>query len=201
MKIGVIDYGLGNLPSLVFALRRAGVTPELVESPDDFSEVFSALVLPGVGHFGTGMRNLVQRGYVAPLRAWVASCRPLLGICVGLQVMLESSEEEPGVPGLGLIPGRVRRVEAPKVPHMGWNTLTVSDRARVVSAVDQDDMVYFVHSYYADPDPGSIAAYTTYAKRFCSGVEAGSITGVQFHPEKSGRPGAALLRRFCELAG
>jgi glutamine amidotransferase len=195
MKAAVIDYDLGNLPSVTKALERIGVEALIVDGPDGFTDDLDAVVLPGVGHFGAGANNLADRKLVAPLKAWASEKRPLLGICVGLQLFFERSEEDPDARGLGIIGGDVKRLRAPKVPHMGWNTLETNG-ATVVSGVAPGDLVYFVHSYYVDPDPTAVAATTTYGQKFCSVVEHANIVGVQFHPEKSADVGRGVLERF-----
>ncbi|HVE91386.1 MAG TPA: imidazole glycerol phosphate synthase subunit HisH [Actinomycetota bacterium] len=198
MRTGVVDYGLGNLPSVIKALERAGAAPVLISSPGELRSGLDAIVLPGVGHFGAGSRNL--RPFAPALREWAAAGRPLLGICLGLQLLFEKSDEDPSAEGLGICEGEVRRIEARRVPHMGWNTLDVSPSARVLSAVAPGEMVYFVHSYVVRPDPSVAASSTTYESAFCSGLEQGSVVGVQFHPEKSGEVGRRLLERFCREA-
>lgn len=198
-RAGVVDYDLGNLPSVTKALERIGVQPVIVDEPDGFTEELDAVVLPGVGHFGAGAQNLRDRKLDGPLKEWAASGRPLLGICVGLQLFFERSEEDPDASGLGIVEGEVRRVKAAKVPHMGWNTVSVAPRARVLDAIGLDDMVYFVHSFYVDPDPGVVVGTTTYEHDFCSAIEQDNIVGVQFHPEKSALVGRRLLERFFEV--
>ena len=195
MKTAVIDYDLGNLPSVTKALERIGVDNTIVETPDALGD-YDVVVLPGVGHFGTGMRNLRDRGCDTAIADWAASGKPLLGICVGLQLFMESSDEDPDERGLGIVQGHVRRLTAPKVPHMGWNTLEVSEDAQVLSAVRPGDMAYFVHSFFVDPDPEAVAATTTYEETFCSAVELDNVVGVQFHPEKSAEVGRRVLERF-----
>lgn len=197
-RVGVVDYGLGNLPSVTKALERVGADVLLLTGPGSFDPGLDGIALPGVGHFGAGARNLRNAGFDAPLKDWVDAGRHLLGICVGLQLMFERSEEDPDERGLGMIPGRVRRLEAPKVPHMGWNDLDVHKGARVLSAIGPGDKAYFVHSFYVDPDPGHVAATTTYGSTFCSGVESGALVGVQFHPEKSAEVGRRLLQRWVQ---
>ena len=195
-RIAVIDYDLGNLPSVTKALERVGAEPLVVDRGGDLDASFDALVLPGVGHFGAGARNLNDRGFSGPLRDWAADERPLLGICVGLQLFFERSEEDPDARGLGIVPGEVRRLKADKVPHMGWNTVDVSGEPGVLCAVAPDDMVYFVHSYYVDPEPSYVVGSTTYGQTFCSALERGPLVGVQFHPEKSADVGRRVLERF-----
>jgi glutamine amidotransferase len=191
----VLDYDLGNLPSVTKALERIGVEVKIATTTDEIDG--DVLIVPGVGHFGTGARNLRDRGFDVSIKDWADGGKPLLGICVGLQLFMESSDEDPDERGLGIVPGHVRRLSAPKVPHMGWNTVEVSSDARVLSAVEPGDMTYFVHSYYVDPSsPDVVAATTTYEETFCSGVEQANVVGVQFHPEKSGAVGRKLLERF-----
>lgn len=195
-RVGVIDYDLGNLPSVTKALERAGAAPVLVGGPEGLDETLDAVVLPGVGHFGAGMRNLTERGLTAPLREWAASGRPFLGICVGLQLLFECSEEDPDVRGLGIVDGEVRRLRAPRVPHMGWNTVEVLGAPRIANALAPEDMVYFVHSYVVRADPGVVSGSTEYGHVFPSVIEHGNVVGFQFHPEKSADVGRKLLERF-----
>lgn len=195
-RAAVVDYDLGNLPSLTKALARIGVEPVLVDAPAGFDDSLDVVVLPGVGHFGAGARNLRERRLDAPLKAWAADGKPLLGICVGLQLLFERSEEDPDATGLGIVEGEVRRIKAAKVPHMGWNTVEVSKDARVMQAIASDEMVYFVHSFYVDPDPSIVAATASYEHDFCAAIEAGNVVGTQFHPEKSADVGRRLLERY-----
>ncbi len=197
-RVALIDYDLGNLPSVTKALERIGQTVEIVDDGSTLDDRFDAVVLPGVGHFGTGARNLTDRNFDEPLKKWAASGAPLLGICVGLQLFCDTSDEDTDARGLGIVPGHVKRLDAPKVPHMGWNTLDVRGRARVLSAVDAGDMAYFVHSYYVCPDDSAVAATTTYQETFCSAVEMDNVVGFQFHPEKSADVGRRLLKRFFD---
>lgn len=203
-RAAVIDYDLGNLPSVTKALERIGVEATIVASPDEFDERFDALVFPGVGHFGAGARNLRERGLDSAIREWADAGKPLLGICVGLQLLMESSEEEPDERGLGVIAGTVKRLAggpATKVPHMGWNTLDVVGGTRIASAITGDDMAYFVHSFYVSPPADVVAATTTYDETFCSVVEQDNVMGVQFHPEKSADVGRRVLESFFKGVG
>jgi glutamine amidotransferase len=195
----VIDYDLGNLPSVTKALERIGVDTVIVDSSDGFDDSLDAVVLPGVGHFGAGARNLRDRGLDAPLKEWARAGKPLLGICVGLQLFFERSEEDSDATGLGIVDGEVRRLKAAKVPLMGWTTLEVAPHAKVLDAVEPEDMAYFVHSYYVDPDPAVVAATTNYEHDFCSAIEMDNVVGVQFHPEKSAEVGRKVLQRFFDV--
>ena len=194
----VIDYDLGNLPSVTKALQRIGVDTVITDTGDGFANA-DAVVLPGVGHFGAGARNLRDRGLDGPLKEWAAAGKPLLGICVGLQLFFERSEEDPDATGLGIVDGEVRRLKAAKVPLMGWATLDVAPQARVMSAVAPDEFTYFVHSYYVDPDPATVAATANYEHDFCAAIEAGNVVGTQFHPEKSAEVGRRVLQRFFDV--
>ena len=161
-------------------------------------------MLPGVGHFGDGMRELHARGLAAPLHAWVAADRPLLGICLGQQLLMEHSEEAPDVAGLGSCRGRVVRFQPQdatlKVPHMGWNTFEARPKCPLCRGIAPASQVYFVHSYYVVPDdPACIGATTTYAVPFCSLLWRGNLFASQFHPEKSQAVGLAMLRNFVEV--
>lgn len=198
VRVAVVDYDLGNIPSVTKALERVGADVVIVDSPAGFDQDLDVVVVPGVGHFGTGARNLAERRLDGPIKEWAAAGRPLLGICVGLQLFFERSEEDADARGLGIVEGEVRRLHAEKVPHMGWNTLDVSPTARVLDAVAPGEMAYFVHSFHVAPDPSAVAATTTYGETFCSAVEQGNVTGVQFHPEKSSEVGRRLLERYFE---
>lgn len=196
----MIDYDLGNLPSVVKALERIGAEAEVVDSAAALDAAFDAIVFPGVGHFGAGARNLRDRGLDVAIKAWASAGKPLLGICVGLQLLMESSEEDPDEPGLGVIAGTVRRLRGGpglKIPHMGWNTLETKPGTRIAPALGAGETAYFVHSFYVAPSDGDVvAATTTYGETFCSVVEQGSVMGVQFHPEKSAGVGRRVLEAF-----
>ncbi|MGQ0679776.1 MAG: imidazole glycerol phosphate synthase subunit HisH [Actinomycetota bacterium] len=196
MKAGIIDYRMGNLASVSKALEAAGADYVISERPQELAEA-DLLVLPGVGNFAAGMANLSSCGLDEFTRQWARSGRPLLGICMGMQLLFDESDEGPAA-GLGILPGRVERFEVDlKVPHMGWNTLTpVGD-----SPVFEDfagHYFYFVHSFYCRPAGRFIGATTDYGVEFCSAVHAGNVVGVQFHPEKSSDDGLALYRRLLK---
>ena len=202
--IAVVDYGLGNLRSVTRGLERAGGSPEIVDDPADLAGR-DGLVLPGVGAFGEGMDNAGP--FREPLREQVAAGTPLFGICLGMQMLLSTSEEAEGAgegsaEGLSFVPGTNRRFPGEQtVPQMGWNRLHVERDHPLVDGID-GEYAYFVHSYYADPeDPGATVASTEYGVSFPSVVadETGTVFGTQFHPEKSGETGLRILRNFVEL--
>ncbi|MCI0343398.1 MAG: imidazole glycerol phosphate synthase subunit HisH [Planctomycetales bacterium] len=197
MKVVVADYGLGNLRSVAKALARVGGNVVVTEDPSAIAAA-PRLVLPGVGAFGAGMEGLSRRGLVEPIRAHVAAGKPFLGICLGLQLLFERSEEAPGVTGLGIVPGEVRRFagapfEGParlKVPHVGWARLDPGGPG---------DFAYFVHSFYAVPsDPGIVSAWAEYGIRFPAAISVPErgLRAFQFHPEKSGSAGLGFLAEF-----
>ena len=207
MKIVVIDYQSGNLRSVAKALEAVGVTPLVTE---DLTELHSAdaVILPGVGSGPAAMAALDARGLVQPLRDYVASGRPFLGVCLGLQLLLEHTEEGEGsseedAACLGIIPGRVRRLPAGlKVPHMGWNNVEFDRTHPVFQDIPPDSHFYFVHSYYADPvDRSGVAGTTTYGIPFCSVYARDNLAATQFHPEKSGTVGLQIYRNFIAFAG
>ena len=201
----VLDYGLGNLRSVTRGLERAGAAVRIEDDPAAI-ETAEAIVLPGVGAFGDGMANAGP--FRDPLVEAAAAGRPILGICLGMQMLLTTSEEadragQGDVEGLSIVPGRNLKFRGDrKIPHMGWNELAVKRDHPVVAGID-GEYAYFVHSYYADPDdPDAVLATTEYGVEFPSIIanEAGNVIGTQFHPEKSGETGLRLLRNFVEFA-
>jgi glutamine amidotransferase len=197
VKVGIVDYRMGNLASVSKAIEAAGGTAVVSDQVPEL-EASDLLLLPGVGHFGAGMENLAQLGLPDFLVEWAASGRPLLGVCVGMQLLFEESDEG-GAKGLGILKGRVERFDPSlKVPHMGWNTLKPQGDSEVFAEFD-DRYFYFVHSYYCVPeDPKIVAASTGYGVEFASAVHDRNVYGVQFHPEKSSDDGLALYRRLLE---
>lgn len=194
MRIALVDYGAGNLRSAARALADAGTTPEITADPDGLQRA-DAIVVPGVGAFRPAMARLNAAGLVDAIRDAARRGTPLVGICLGMQLLFEESDEGGSTPGFGLIAGVVRRLpEGVKVPHMGWNTLEgAADALR--GGLPDRPYVYFVHSYVARPaDSRVIVAEATYGVRFPAIVRQGAIWGLQFHPEKSSRVGAQLLR-------
>ncbi len=199
--IAIIDYGVGNLYSVEKAFARLGAEAAVTSDPAAITAA-AKVVLPGVGAFGDCMENLAAYGLTDVVRTVAAKGTPLLGICVGLQILFDGSEEDPGVPGLGIFPGLVRRLVAPglKVPHMGWNSLAVAGESPLLRDLPANPYVYFVHSYHAVPDdPALVTAWTDYGGRVTAAVGRGNVQAVQFHPEKSGDTGLEILANFKEL--
>jgi len=198
----IVDYGAGNLRNVVMAFRRVGLEARLTAEADQVRRA-RALVLPGVGAFGDCIGNLRALGLEDALCGAIREGVPFLGICVGLQLLFEVSEEMGEHRGLGILAGRVRRF-APglTVPHMGWNQLHQTAQAPIWQSVPQDSYVYFVHSYFAVPeDSAVIAATTDYGSAYVSAVAQGSLSAIQFHPEKSQDVGEQILRNFAAQAG
>ncbi len=198
-RLGLIDYGSGNLRSVSKALTKIGARVELVATPDRLDEM-DAVVLPGVGAFGDCAAQLQGRGLWDPLANWLQAERPFLGICLGYQLLFESSEETPGVAGFGRFKGAVCRFDAGalKVPQIGWNALKFTrPEARLWKGLDDGSHVYFVHSYYPQPgDETAVSATADYGAPFAAAVEVGRTMGVQFHPEKSQDTGLRMLGNF-----
>lgn len=201
MTVSVVDYGLGNLGSIVNMLKRVGATSRRISTPEEVLES-ERVLLPGIGAFDTGMDRLRAQGLFEPLREFAASGRPLFGICLGMQLLLDSSEE--GVtPGLGLIPGRSARFdEAPgiRVPHMGWNHVEPAHADPLIDGLADDSRFYFVHSYKVVPDAAAdVLGTTQYGGPFASMIRSGNVMGAQFHPEKSHAFGMTVLGNFAKL--
>jgi glutamine amidotransferase len=200
--IAIIDYDAGNLKSVEKALAYLGETPVITR---DREAILAAdkVILPGVGAFGDAMERLQQYGLVEVIREVADKGTPLLGICLGLQLFFESSEECPGVPGLGICRGKILRipsVDGLKVPHMGWNSLAYDHPGRLFEGIPEHSYVYFVHSYYLKAeDPQIVKASTQYAVQIHASIEQGNVFACQFHPEKSGETGLAILKNFIRL--
>ncbi len=200
--ITIIDYGMGNLRSVAKALEHLGLACEVTAEPARLARAERA-ILPGVGAFGDAMAELERRDLIAPLRDFAASGRPLIGICLGMQLLFESSEESPGVAGLGLVPGSVRRfTPGLKVPHMGWNRVRQARPSPLFEGIGEGEYFYFVHSYYVDPAPAAgevIAGVTDYGIEFGSVLSRGNLFATQYHPEKSQAMGLRMLSNFGTL--
>jgi len=202
--IGIVDYDIGNLRSVQKAIQHVGGEALFVRTPKEMARA-DALVLPGVGAFGDCVRSLAASGMRDDVLAWAKSERPFFGICVGYQMLFESSEEAPGEKGLGVFPGEVRKFSdghGLKIPQIGWNTVDVlQPGAPLLSGISDGDYVYFVHSYYAAPkDASLIALETTYGDTFAAAIARGNLLATQFHPEKSQRAGLQMLKNFVALA-
>ena len=200
IKLVVIDYESGNLRSVAKALESVGVSPLVTSNASDI-ESADAVVLPGVGSGPAAMAALEGRGLVQPLRDYVKSRRPFLGVCLGLQLLMDRTEEG-DAPCLGIVPGEVKRLPSGlKVPHMGWNTVRFTASHPVLQCVPQDSHFYFVHSYYAAPASSEgQAGVTDYGVPFCSLYARDSLVATQFHPEKSGAIGLRIYKNFVTLA-
>ena len=202
MNVAVVDYDAGNTLSVTRALQKAGAKVDLTPDPEQVHAA-DAVVLPGVGAFGDCMGKLRERGMDAACREAFRSGKPLLGVCVALQVVFEASEESPGAEGLGLMPGKVVRLEGDglKVPHIGWNEVSVVRDHPVLDGLD-GEAFYFVHSYYPEPEETrDLIGETDYGKRFCAAAGRENLFAVQFHPEKSSRAGLKLYENFLSWAG
>jgi len=200
IMITLLDYGAGNVRSVVNAIEKLGENVRIASAVRDI-ETAEKLIFPGVGNFDNMMRILDAKGYIGPLKTYLNAQKPFLGICLGMHALFDGSEEAPDLPGLGIIPGRVKRfaVDRP-VPHMGWNGLLVRRPSRLLQEVHGGERFYFVHSYFAVPnDPEAVLTETDYGQRFVSGVQHGNLTAVQFHPEKSGRAGHRILENFIRF--
>jgi imidazole glycerol-phosphate synthase subunit HisH len=198
-RFAVVDYGGGNIGSLVAALGRRTVDFVLTAEPEVLAHA-SAVILPGDGAFGATMTALADRGLDAAIRAHVVAGKPFLGICVGMQVLFEHSDEYGGHAGLGILPGNVGRfAHAPRVPHMGWNTLAVERTHPFVAGLEGGEFAYFLHSYRV-VDSVDVVASADYGERFAAIVARGNVMATQFHPEKSARTGARLLENFLAIA-
>lgn len=202
--IAIIDYDAGNIKSVQKALVSLG---QEIQVTRDAQEILSAdkVILPGVGHFGDAMEKLHRYGLVDVIYQIVEQKKPLLGICLGLQLLFERSDEAPGVEGLGVLKGEVLRLpdqEGLKIPHMGWNSLHLQNDGRLFREIPEDTYVYFVHSYYLKADDERIVkAITQYSTCIHASVEQGNVFACQFHPEKSSTWGLKMLENFANLDG
>jgi imidazole glycerol-phosphate synthase subunit HisH len=197
----IIDYGMGNLRSVEKALAAVGGQPVITGDPDAVRKA-SKLILPGVGAFGDAMLNLRQNGMDNAIRDAVGAGTPLLGLCLGLQLLFTHSEEFGSHEGLDLIPGKVLRFNDPglRVPHIGWNQIEGIQPNPLLEDISEGSYFYFVHSYYVEPDRTEDAVcWTNYGRRFCSIARRGKVWGAQFHPEKSQDIGKQLLRNFLAI--
>jgi imidazole glycerol-phosphate synthase subunit HisH len=194
--VAVLDYGVGNLHSAAKALDRAGAEVRVVPTVEAAAGA-AGLVVPGVGAYGACLSGLASAGGAAAVAGWLEGGRPLLGICVGMQLLFEASEEGPVGDGVGVVPGKIRRLTGPvKIPHIGWDEVAVRPGSRLFAGLGDGTRFYFVHSYAPEPEGEAVAAVCDYGGQFAAAVEHGNLFGTQFHPEKSGRAGLALLANF-----
>ena len=200
--IAIIDYQMGNLRSVQKGFEKVGYSAFITSSPTDILRA-EKVVLPGVGAFGDAIHELHQRGLVDPIREVIAAGKPFLGICLGLQLLFDHSDEGGHYDGLGILPGEVKRFDLPakyKVPHMGWNRAIIKRPAPILEGISDDTHFYFVHSYYVVPaDPSVTAIETNYHTPFCAMIWRDNLFATQFHPEKSQAHGLRILRNFGEL--
>lgn len=207
--IAVIDYGMGNIHSVRKALQSSGARVLVASAPEDLKRC-GKIVFPGVGAFGDAMKELKRRRLIDAIRGAIVEGKPFLGLCLGMQLLFEKSEEAPGVKGLGLLKGEVRRFKFRdrrlKIPHMGWNELILSSqpsapgKKSILKGIADGSYMYFVHSYYVKPkDKKTILTTTDYGIGFVSGVEKDNIYGFQFHPEKSQALGLKIMENFVKL--
>ena len=199
--ITLLDYGAGNVRSVINAIESLGETVKLVNGMDDILSA-EKLVFPGVGAFGSMINFLQEKKFIEPLKAYINSNRPFLGICLGLQALFDHSTEAPHLKGLGVLAGSVKRFDTHlSVPHIGWNGLNFKQPSRIFDGLDGDEKFYFVHSYHVDvEDQADILTTTDYGYEFVSSIQKGNIIATQFHPEKSGRAGLLILKNFLEVS-
>jgi glutamine amidotransferase/cyclase len=200
--ITLLDYGAGNVRSVFNAIESLGETVKIVGGPQDILAA-EKLIFPGVGAFGNMIQILHEKNFVEPLKAYIKSNRPFLGICLGLQALFERSEEAPQLKGLGLLSGSVKRFDINlSVPHIGWNGLNHKQPSRIFAGLNGDEKFYFVHSYHVDVADQAVTLTTTdYGYEFVSSIQKGNTIASQFHPEKSGQAGLLVLKNFLEMAG
>jgi len=196
--IALLNYGAGNVGSVLKAVEHLGHKAEVVNTPERLRAA-EKIIFPGQGHFGTMMRALEESRLLEPLRKALAGGTPFFGICLGLQALYEASEEAPEVPGLALLPGRVTRFQGIfKIPHVGWSQLEIRSHSKLFQGVADGSFVYFCHSYYG-PATIESSAVTNYGQTFAAGLELNNVWAVQFHPEKSGEVGLKVLGNFLSL--
>jgi imidazole glycerol-phosphate synthase len=199
--ITLLDYGAGNVRSVINAVESLGEKVHIVGGPDDILSA-EKLIFPGVGNFGSMMRILQQKRFTEPLKVYLRSGRPFFGICLGLQVLFDKSEEAPDLNGLGIFPGCVKKFDIDlSVPHIGWNGLNIKKASRIFNGLQGDEKFYFVHSFYVEPENDDVILTTTdYDVEFTSSIQQDNIIATQFHPEKSGDQGILLLQNFIRPA-
>lgn len=202
--IAIIDYGAGNLQSVKKAFDFIGAESVITDNPETINAC-DKILLPGVGSFGDAMDSMTKKGLVETVKQNALSGKPFLGICLGLQLLFEESEESPGVKGLGIFKGKIKKFSSDmslKIPHIGWNSLEIKQKDTLFKDIPENSYVYFVHSYYLHAeDENEIATVTNYGIDFHSAVGKDNIFATQFHPEKSGDVGLQILRNFASMEG
>lgn len=199
--ITIIDYGAGNIASVKKAFEFLGIETKLSSDPNDLLNA-KAAVLPGVGSFGDAMKNIKERNLDNAIKEFIASGKPFLGICLGLQLLFESSEESLGVEGLSVLKGKIIGIPKNldlKVPHIGWNSLEFNNKSEIFENVNENPYVYFVHSFYLKAEEDIVTSRTNYGVDIDASVQKGNLFACQFHPEKSGKTGLKLLENFAKL--
>ncbi|MCD7796888.1 MAG: imidazole glycerol phosphate synthase subunit HisH [Clostridiales bacterium] len=198
--VAIIDYGTGNLSSVQKALDYLGAENEITQDRDKILSA-SHIILPGVGSFGDAMESMRERGLVDTVKE-VAVSKPFLGICLGLQLLFESSEESPGAEGLGILKGKIVSIPKDnglKVPHIGWNSIKLKQHGGIFDGIDNESYFYFVHSFYlTDADEDAVAATAEYGVEIECAVQKGKLCATQFHPEKSSKAGLQILKNFLK---
>lgn len=200
--IAIIDYDAGNLKSVEKALLHLGEEAKITRDPQEILKA-DKVILPGVGAFGDAMEKINNYNLIPVIKQVIEQKTPFLGICLGLQLLFQESDETPGIEGLGILPGKIVSIppkEGFKIPHMGWNSITISPDAKLFKGIEQDSYVYFVHSFYLQAQRESdVAATTDYIVNIHASVEHENVFACQFHPEKSGDVGLKILKNFCEI--
>jgi len=197
--ITIINYGLGNLKSIENALKYLGEKVKITEKPEEIKKA-EKIILIGVGNFGEAIKNLKKKRLHSLIKEAISEGKPFLGICLGMQILFEESQESPGIKGLNILKGKVFKFKKVKTPQIGWNQIKIQRKTRILKGIKDKSFVYFMHSFYVKPlDRKIMVAVTNYGKDYCSAIELKNTFGVQFHPEKSGKIGLQILKNFIEL--
>lgn len=199
--ISIIDYGLGNLKSVHKALKSLGFTSKITSSIKDINNC-NGIIFPGVGSFGDCMKELDNRGLIDSLKKSIGSGKPFMGICLGLQILFERSEESPNVEGLSILKGEISKIKFDKdlkVPHMGWNKINIIKDSSILQGIDSDTWMYFVHSFKFNNDLEITDSVSSYGEIFSASINKDNIFATQFHPEKSSKIGLTILKNFADL--
>lgn len=199
--ISIIDYGLGNLKSVYKALKSLGFTSKITSSIKDIDNC-NGIIFPGVGSFGDCMKELDDRGLINSLKKSISSGKPFMGICLGLQILFERSEESPNVEGLSILKGEISKIKFDKdlkVPHMGWNKINIIKNSKILQGINSDTWMYFVHSFKLNNDLKITDSVSSYGEIFSASINKDNIFATQFHPEKSSKIGLTILKNFADL--